>query len=312
MSKHCLQNYANDPKHATLVEVGPRDGFQFESTVIPTHQKIRFIQEMMDAGLTWIQAASFVHPQKVPQMADADALFPQLPQREGVTFTALALNEKGVERAWAAGVGHIEISVSASDTHSRRNTGLPLAQALQKGIAMIGLAKQEKMVVTAGIQCAMGCVYEGEIPQKRVLELATGFLFEGTAGADFLSIADTTGMGNPRTVGNLLAILLPIAGKTPVGLHLHDTYGLGLANMAEALRYGITRFDASVGGMGGCPFVPGATGNIATEDAAYLLASLGFETGVDLDQLCQCARNLSAFLGRPLPGKLHRLTYSSR
>ncbi len=291
------------PERATLVEVGPRDGFQFEKTIIPTAEKIRIIEGLIAAGLKWIQATAFVHPQRVPQMADAETLIGQLPRHDGVTYTALALNERGVERAHAAGLTHIEISVSASDAHSRRNAGLPLSDARRRGRRMIRMAAERHMGVTAGIQCALGCACEGRIPPERVLDMAEGFLSEGI---DYLSIADTTGMGNPRSAAELLEQLMPLAGDAPVGLHLHDTRGLGLANMATALRYGVTRFDASVGGMGGCPFVPGAAGNIATEDAVYLLSSMGIETGIDLARLCGCARDLSDFLGRPLPGKIHR------
>ncbi len=292
------------PKAVTLVEVGPRDGFQFEAAIIPTDEKVRIIQTLADAGLRWIQATSFVHPERVPQMADAEALLRRLPRGEGITYTALALNERGVQRAHAAGIRHIEVSVSASDTHSRRNAGLPLTEAAGRGEAMIRMATGLDMGVTAGIQCALGCAYEGTVPRKRVLEMAEGFL---SAGAGVLSVADTTGMGNPRSVARLLDEVMPVAGGVPVGFHLHDTRGLGLANMATALRYGVSRFDASVGGMGGCPFVPGAAGNIATEDAAYLLAAMGIETGIDLARLCRCARHLSDLLGRPLPGKIHRL-----
>lgn len=291
------------PKRITLVEVGPRDGFQSEKTIIPTDRKIRFIEDLIAAGLRWIQVTAFVHPEKVPQMADAEALVRRLPRHDGVTYTALALNEKGVERVHAAGLAHVEISVSASDAHSRRNAGLPLSDALRRGQRMIRMAAERHMGVTAGVQCALGCAYEGRIPPERVLDMAEGFL---SVGVDYLSIADTTGMGNPRSVAELLEGLTPLAGETPVGLHLHDTRGLGLANMSTALEYGATRFDASVGGMGGCPFVPGAAGNIATEDAAYLLDSMGIETGVNLARLCECARDLSDYLGRPLPGKIHR------
>ncbi len=292
------------PKRVTLVEVGPRDGFQFEKAIISTDRKVRIIEGLIAAGLRWIQATSFVHPKKVPQMADADALIGQLPRRDDVIYTALALNEKGVERAHAAGLNHVEISVSASDAHSWRNAGLPLSEALQRGQRMIRMAAERHMGVTASIQCALGCAYEGRIPPERVLELAGGFL---SVGVDYLSIADTTGMGNPRSVGELLEELMPLAGETPVGLHLHDTRGLGLVNMTAALECGATRFDASVGGMGGCPFVPGAAGNIATEDAAYLLDSMGIETGIDLACLCGCAQDLSGLFGKSLPGKLHKL-----
>ncbi len=292
------------PASVILTEVGPRDGFQFESAIIPTDLKIEFIRMLADAGFSRIQAVAFVHPEKVPQMADAAEVARRLPRRDGLTWSALALNLRGVERALDAGMERIEASVSASDAHSLRNAGMDRRAALGQGVAMIRRAAAGGATVIGGIQCALGCVFEGEIPIERVAEMVAEM---AGAGADAITLADTTGMGNPLSVSRLLERVLPVAGGLEVGMHFHDTRGLGLANLAIALGFGIRSFDASVGGLGGCPFVPGAAGNIPTEDTVHLLAAMGIETGIDLERLKGCARALSVYLGRTLPGRIYRL-----
>ncbi len=292
------------PDSVTLIEVGPRDGFQLETKRIPTDLKAGIICGLMDAGLRRIQVTSFVNPERVPQMADAGEVLRRLPQREDVVFTALALNTKGVERAQGAGLREIEASISASDTHSRKNAGMSLNQAIDQGKEMIRVARKSDMSVTAGIQCAFGCVYEGAIPAKRVLNMAQNFM---DAGIDRLSIADTTGMANPLSVSHLLEALMPRELGVPVTLHLHDTRGLGLANVMAAMACGVTHFDTALGGMGGCPFVTAAAGNIATEDTAYLMASMNIETGVNISKVAECSKRLEKFLGKSFPGKMYRL-----
>ena len=234
-------------------------------------------------------------------MADAETLLRRLPKRNDVRYSALVLNEKGVERAHLSGLQHIEISISASDTHSRKNAGMPFEKALEKGKDMIRLAQDYKMEIRAGIQCAFGCVYEGRIPEERVLKIAKDFL---KIGIQTLAISDTTGMANPLSIQNLTKQLLPEVGNTPVVLHLHDTRGLGLVNVMEC---GVTRFDTALAGMGGCPFVSGAAGNIATEDTAWLMKSLNIETGVDISKIATCSQKLEDFFEKKFPGKMHRL-----
>ena len=296
--------HLNLPKKATLIEVGPRDGFQFEKKIIPANLKVEIISGLVDAGLKDIQVTSFVHPGVVPQMSDAEDLLKRLPKKRNVRFSALVLNEKGVERAHLSGLQHIEISISASDTHSRKNAGMPFEKALEMGKDMIRLAREYKMEIRAGIQCVFGCVYEGKISEERVLKIAKNFL---KAGIQTLAISDTTGMADPLLIKNFLKKLMPKIGNTPVVFHLHDTRGLGLVNVMAAMECGVTRFDTALAGMGGCPFVSGAAGNIATEDTAWLMKSLNIETGVDISKVAKCSQKLEDFFEKKFPGKLHRL-----
>jgi hydroxymethylglutaryl-CoA lyase len=294
----------NYPKKATLIEVGPRDGFQFEARTIPTKIKLEIIASLVLAGLKHIQVASFVNPSRVPQMADAEELVKRLPKTDGVEYSALVLNSRGVERAGRSGIKHVEISISASDTHSRKNTGMNLSQAQSAGREMIRLAKQANMTIRAGIQCAFGCVYEGRIPPRQVLKMAGDFL---DSGIDALALSDTTGMAHPAAIETLLKSLLSKTANIPVILHFHDTRGLGLVNLLTALETGVTHFDTALGGMGGCPFVTGAAGNIATEDTAHLLDSLNIDTGVDVPKVAGCSRQLEEFFGKSFSGKMHRI-----
>ena len=296
--------HLNLPDKVTLIEVGPRDGFQFEKKIIPTNLKVEIISGLVDAGLKDIQVTSFVHPDVVPQMADAEDLLKRLPKRKDVRYSALVLNEKGVERAHLSGLQHIEISISASDTHSRKNAGMPFEKAVETGKEMIRLAQEYKMEIRAGIQCAFGCVYEGRIPEERVLKIAADFL---KTGIQTLAISDTTGMADPRLIKNLIKKLMPEVGNKSVVLHLHDTRGLGLVNVMAAMECGVTRFDTALAGMGGCPFVSGAAGNIATEDTAWLMKSLNIETGVDISKVAKCSQKLEDFFEKKFPGKMHRL-----
>jgi hydroxymethylglutaryl-CoA lyase len=295
------------PDGVTLVEVGPRDGFQFEKTVVPTDRKLDAIARLVAAGLKHIQVASFVHPEKVPQMADADALIKQLPQQDGVVYSALVLNRRGLERAIASGITAVEISISASDTHSRKNAGMAHDEAMDQGQRMIEQALSAGLHVRAGVQCAFGCVDEGRIPAARIVGIVRRFVAHGV---HVLALADTTGMGSPLLIEGVLDAVLPLCGRLPLALHLHDTRGLGLVNLMSALKYGVAIFDAALAGMGGCPFVPGAAGNISTEDTAHLLDRLGIHTGVDYRRVGVVSRELEAFFHKPFPGRMHRLTAS--
>ena len=292
------------PQKVTLTEVGPRDGFQFEKQIIPTDLKVEIISELAAAGLKQIQVTSFVHPAKVPQMADAEELVKRLPVSTGVVYSALVLNSRGVQRARNAGLTHIEISISASDTHSRHNTGMPFEQAMVQAQEMIELARDANMNIRAGIQCAFGCVYEGQISVPRIIRLVRDYV---SCGVDAIAISDTTGMADPATVAQLMDKILPLTGSIPVIMHFHDTRGLGMANVLAALQCGVSHFDTALAGMGGCPFVPGAAGNIATEDTANLMAAMGIETGVDIAGVVPASLRLETFLGKTFPGKIHRL-----
>ncbi|MBI5590129.1 MAG: hydroxymethylglutaryl-CoA lyase [Deltaproteobacteria bacterium] len=291
------------PKHVTLIEVGPRDGFQFEEKIVPTALKLEIIMRLVDAGFEHIQVASFVHPGKVPQMADAEKLLIALAGIPGVSFSALALNMAGVERAISSKLAHIEVSISASNRHSLNNTGMSADAALKMGLKMVALSKRNGMHVRAGIQCAFGSGYGDVISEDRIAAMAKDLV---TAGADMLCLADTTGMATPLTIHQLLCSVRPVTGDLPIVLHLHDTRGLGLVNVMTAMSCGISHFDTALAGMGGCPFIQGAAGNIATEDTHYLLSSLDIETGLNLSKIAGCSRDLEFFFGKHFPGKLYR------
>ena len=295
---------ANLPKEVTLIEVGPRDGFQFEKQMIPTEMKVEIINDLVEAGLKHIQVASFVNPARVPQMADAEAVVSRLPESAGVIFSGLVLNPKGLQRALQAGLKYVEISISASDTHSRKNAGLSFDQAVARMKQMIRLARTENIGVRAGVQCAFGCVYEGNVSQERIVNLVR---YYAANKVDAIALSDTTGMANPLSVKRLLQTLMPECGQIPIVLHLHDTRGLGLANLMAALECGVIQFDSAVAGMGGCPFVRGAAGNIATEDTVHLMDSMGISTGVDIVGVSKCSHRLEDYLAKQFPGRMHRL-----
>ena len=263
------------PDRVTIMEVGPRDGLQSETKILPTQQKIDLISGLVDAGLREIQVASFVNPGVLPQMADADLLVAQLPKRQGVVYNGLALNIKGVERVAAAGLESIEVSMSASEVHSRRNVNMTLKEAMAQVGHMIRLSKEMGMAIRAGIQCTFGYLNEAVIPFERIQRIVEGYLDQGI---DFLILGDTTGMADPVKIHTIMEKIRPLVGDLKIALHLHDTRGLGLVNVQTALKYGIRHFDASLAGMGGCPFAPGAAGNIATEDLANFLHTYGIET----------------------------------
>ncbi len=285
----------------TIEEQGPRDGFQVEAMPIPTELKIKWIEDTVLAGVKRIQMSSFVHPKLVPQMADAEAVCSGVHKKEGVIYSGLVLNVKGVERAIKSGLNHIAISMSASDTHSRKNANKSLDEALIEFSKMARVAKEACLTVRGGIQCAFGCRYEGQISEQFIIDIAKRHL---DLGIDELSLADSTGMGNPTQMKRIMSQIVPLAGNLPVILHLHDTEGKGIANMIAAIDCGVTHFDTAFGGLGGCPFIKGATGNIATEDVVHCLHQMGYETGIDNQKMIILANEIEAFLGRKLSGKI--------
>lgn len=292
------------PRTVSITEVGPRDGLQMEQRVLSTGTKIDLIADLAGAGVPAIQVAAFVHPEKVPQMADAEAVIAQLPEHAGVQYSALALNCKGVERACRTAIPWIEVSLSASAAHSRQNAGMSVEAAIIESGAMVALAHRSGRKVRGSIQCAFGYLDAVEIPVDQVARMAALLVDQGAA---LLILADTTGLATPVSVRRMLAAILPAAGTVPVGLHLHDTRGLGLVNVVAALEMGVARFDTALGGLGGCPFAIGAAGNIATEDTLHLLHCLGIETGIDARRVAECSRRLSVLFDHPLPGRLYRL-----
>ena len=286
-----------------LHEVGPRDGLQMERQVVPTEQKLRWIRALIAAGLDVVQVGSFMHPEKVPQMADTDRLFAELGRPQGVRLSALALNERGLERALAAGVELLCMGVSASETHSRRNTGMGIAEAADRIVAMAGRARDAGMQVQVSVQSAFGCGYEGRVPETRVLEIVTRFL---DAGLTHLSLADTAGHAVPDQVEHLFGELLVMEPGIEAACHFHNTYGLALANCWAAYCAGVTSFESSVAGLGGCPFTRIAGGNTCTEDFVHMLQRMELRTDVKLDALIGVASDVARFFGREMPGTVYR------
>lgn len=287
-----------------IEDQGPRDGFQVEKTVVPTDLKLELIQGLVDAGLRRIQVCSFVSPKAVPQMADAEALCARLPARDDVVFSALVLNEKGIDRAIRAGLKHVACSYSASDTHSRKNTRMSLAGAQAEYERTVRKAKEAGLMVRGGLQCVFGCRYEGRIDPGAVLGMVERHI---ALGVDELALADSTGMADPGTVRWMMDRVLPIAAGRPVILHLHDTEGRAMANALAAVERGVRHFDAAFAGMGGCPYIQGASGNISTEDLAAMVHAMGYETGVDVRKVAALSKRVEEFFGKRFWGKMHRV-----
>ena len=281
-----------------------RDGLQFEDLVLPFSHKRRLFDMLRAAGVARIQVGSFVNPKVVPQMADTDQLVRELGGVEDVLVTGLVLHDKGLQRAVSAGLNHISLSVSVSDTHSRKNVRKSAAEALELALDLIVQARAANITVRAGAQCAFGCVYEGAVAEAAVVEALARM---AQAGATELNLADTTGMANPRQIKQLVGVVAAIVPEAALSLHLHDTRGLGIANMVAGYEAGGSIFDTSVGGLGGCPFVKGAAGNVATEDAVNLFESMGVATGIDIERLCAVTTLFESLLGRRLPGRMNRV-----
>jgi hydroxymethylglutaryl-CoA lyase len=292
------------PSRVALCDVGPRDGFQFEEQFIPTDVKVEVIAALADAGVPRIQVTSFVHPEWVPQMRDAEAVCERLPDRPDVTYAGLALNQKGLERAHAAGLSQVDLSIATHDQHSRDNANRDVEAAAAEAEAMVRAAHEHGMAAQMGFQTVFGYEAPGDTPLGRVVDLGRHF---ADLGVESISLADSTGLAHPHMITERVRAVRAAIGDTPLVLHLHDTRGLGLTNVYAALQCGVERFDTSLAGMGGCPFIEGATGNIATEDTVYLLHQLGVETGVDRTAVARASRRIESVLDKRFPGKGHRL-----
>ena len=295
--------YASLPKHVTICEVGPRDGLQNEKTSVAADAKIRYIEMLVAAGIAAIEVTSFVSPAAVPQLADADDVYPAVEKRDGVRYIALVPNERGLERALTAGVREIAVFTAASESFAQRNIRMSIDESLATFDHIIARAHDTGRKIRASVSTAFGCPFEGDVPVANVVRVAQALL---ARGADSLSIADTIGVATPNRVIAVTAALLD--GGIPLdkfGLHFHDTRGTGVANIMAGLQMGVHEFDSSAGGLGGCPFAPGATGNVATEDVLYLLNGMGIETGIDIDRV----RDASRFIGRILDGRLASRAY---
>jgi hydroxymethylglutaryl-CoA lyase len=285
----------------TIVEVGPRDGLQNEPAPIATADKIAFANALGAAGLPVIEAGAFVSPKWVPQMADTAGVFAAIERRDGVRYPALVPNLAGLERAAAAGVTEIAIFAAASETFSRRNINQGIEESLAAYAEVAAVAEQRGMRMRAYLSTAFGCPFEGAVDPRRVVAL-TRRLIE--LGAFEVAVSDTIGVAHPGQVRDLVPRLLEEVPADRLALHLHDTWGMALANVVAALDLGIRTFDASAGGLGGCPYAPGASGNLATEDLVYLLDGLGVRTGVDLDALIGASRFIEELIGHPLPSRV--------
>ena len=285
----------------TIVEVGPRDGLQSEPEILPTDSKVAFIEKAIDAGIRRLEVASFVHPKRVPQMADAEALIERLPQRDDVSYIGLIMNERGLDRALATNIGEIGMVVVASDTYNRKNQGVATDESVAAWHSIAKRAQENGLRANVMISSAFGCPYEGEVRPERVVELARQVIEAEPAE---LGIADSIGVAVPTQVSELLGAVREVIGDRPMRCHFHNTRNTGLANAQAAVEAGVTYLDASIGGIGGCPFAPAATGNIPTDDLLYMLDRSGIETGVSLDRIIATSRWLEAELGRGVPAML--------
>jgi isopropylmalate/homocitrate/citramalate synthase len=283
-----------------VVEVGPRDGLQNEKVVIPLQAKVAYIEALGDAGLKVIEAGAFVSPKWVPQMADTADVYAEIPKDPGVEYPVLVPNMKGLERAVESGVKSIAIFTASSDTFNKRNINMTIDESFENYAPVAARAIDEGMRVRGYISTAFGCPYEGEVAPERVLEVAARLL---DLGCYEVSVGDTIGVGTPMQVQGVIGMLLQVIPRSRIAMHFHDTRGTALANTLAALEMGIAIFDASSGGLGGCPYAPGASGNLATEDLVYMLDRMGIETGVDLNRLVRASMIIAPYLDHPLPGR---------
>jgi len=290
------------PSRVSIYEVSPRDGLQNEAAQVATHSKVRLIEALVRSGLKRIEITSFVSPKWVPQMADADQVAHMAEAPEGVTFSALVPNGTGLMRAQKAGLGEVAVFLSASQTHNLKNVNKTIEQTLTAFDRVIEPAVAAGDRVRGYVSTVWGCPYEGDVAVADSLRLAKTLLARGCYQ---VSLGDTIGVGTPLQTRRILDAMLAEIPPERIALHLHDTRGTALANVLVGLSMGITTFDAAVGGLGGCPYAPGAAGNLATEDLVYCLDGMGIETGVDLEQLWQAGQVAEALVGRKLPGKVH-------
>ncbi|HEX4516718.1 MAG TPA: hydroxymethylglutaryl-CoA lyase [Polyangiaceae bacterium] len=294
------------PDEVSVYEVSPRDGLQNEKATVPLGEKLRLIEALTAAGLRRIEATSFVSPKWIPQLADADDVaraLTRIAAGRPVTYSALVPNARGLERAKAAGMTEIAVFLSASETHNQKNVNKSVAETLNAFEQTIGPARTAGMRVRGYVSTVWGCPYEGAVEPKKALEIAKRLL---AMGCYQISLGDTIGVGTPVQTQKIVSMMLAEIPREALALHMHDTRGTALANILAGLELGIRDFDASVGGLGGCPYAPGAAGNVATEDLVYMLHGMGIKTGIDLERLVEAGRAAESIVGRALPGKVHQ------
>ncbi len=290
-----------EARRIVICEVGTRDGFQIEPEFIPTGLKVEVVNRLSEAGLPQIEVTSFVHPRAVPQLRDAEEVMARIERRPGTVYAALVPNDRGAERAVKAGVDKLHTVLSASESHNLANVNMTVAESLAKLEAVIKVAQEAGVPVHGGISTTFGCPFEGEVPLNQV-EMIVGRLLE--MGFSGIGLADTTGMANPAQVRRALEYLMPRFPGVDWSLHTHNTRAMAIPNVLAALDCGVTHFDASIGGLGGCPFAPGATGNVCTEDLVHCLHAMGYDTGIDLDKLIETSQRVEEIIGRVLPGQV--------
>src|SRR5438094_1299242 len=297
------------PEHVTVCEVGTRDGFQIEPEFIPTEQKVEVVDLLTDAGVPRIEVTSFVSPKAVPQLRDAEAVMAGIRRRPGTRYAALVPNDKGAARAADAGVDVIHTVVSASESHNLANVNMTIAESIAKLRAVGQIAGRAGVAMNCGISTSFGCPFQADVPVAH-LETVVARLVD--LGARGIGLADTTGMANPRQVTEVLERLMPRFPGIEWTLHTHDTRAMAIPNILTALACGVINFDASIGGLGGCPFAPGASGNVCSEDLVHCLGAMGVETGIDLDKLIAVSRRVQEIVARPLPGQIIKAGKATR
>jgi isopropylmalate/homocitrate/citramalate synthase len=297
------------PPRVTVVEVGPRDGLQNERGPVGTADKIAFIDLLSATGLRIIEASAFVSPKWVPQMADAAEVFSGIARRPGTEYTALVPNVAGLERAHAAGVREVAVFAAASESFSRKNINKSIAESIDAYREICERAAQLDIRVRGYVSTAFGCPFEGAVAPSRVADVSHALL---AMGVYQVAVSDTIGIAHPRQVGDVIKVVADRIPRDRIALHFHDTRGTALANVLAALDLGISTFDSSAGGLGGCPYAPGATGNLATEDLVYMLDGLGIETGVELNAVVRASEFIEPRIGHPLPSRYYRAAVSAR
>ncbi|WP_053219539.1 hydroxymethylglutaryl-CoA lyase [Virgibacillus senegalensis] len=291
-------------KRINVKEVGPRDGLQNEKIILPSDEKIQWINALSNTGLSYIEITSFVHPDWIPPLSDAQDVAAGIERHPEVTYAALVPNQRGLERALMAGIDEASIFMSASESHNRKNINKTIEETFPVLQEVVSTAKSEGKTVRAYLSTVFGCPYEGPVALEKVLNICDRLF---TMGVDELSLGDTIGIANPLQVDEVLTKLLPRFKDGKIALHFHNTRGMALANVWSALQHGVTTFDASLGGLGGCPYAKGASGNLATDDLVFMLEEMGLDTGIDENKLRTAADFIEERLGKPLPSHQRQL-----
>jgi len=292
-----------------MYEVGPRDGLQNESRMVPTDDKVKLIDGLSQTGLRAIEITSFVNPKWIPQLADGGEVSRRIVRKPGMIYSALVPNRQGLDAAIASGMKEVAVFMSASETHNKKNVNKTIAQTLAAFRETVPPALAAGLRVRAYVSTVYGCPYEGAVDPAKAVELARALK---ALGCYQISLGDTIGVANPRQVRDVLSRVLAEIPRSEVAVHFHDTRGTALANILVSVEMGITTVDAALGGLGGCPYAPGASGNVATEDVVYMLEGMGVRTGVDLDRLVDCARLASTLVGHEVPSKYYRAAIGAR